>query len=57
MVMSSSSLFNININTMAAKDIVAYWRQQLKPDMGRYTGDFAFGGLHGRGTDLAAMVS
>ena len=48
---------DIHVKDLTVKDLSAYWRALLKRPMESYSGDFVFGGLHGRGADLMAHVS
>ena len=47
----------INIKDLNMKDLSLWWRSLIKPAIDEYAGDQAFGGMHGRGTDIIAQAA
>ena len=48
---------DVHVKDLICKDLSAHWRKQFVGVMEPFTGQHAFGGLHGRGTDLMSLVS
>ena len=47
----------ITTQVLSTEDLSAYWRSSVLPPLEAFVGDYAFGGIGGRGTDFMAHLA